>query len=241
LSKNPFGLFRQFFAVCCAQNLFAVYEQIPHLQPDRCFRPRTRRGRKPFILCFSLARKILRSFFDSLRGQYSLPSLSVTKMYTFCEYMDFSGSSRYNGAEVLTVKERKPGGNSILRCILVGVSLLFQVGWMLLLILRLNEYSAIISLATGILSFLLVLQLHSRHTTSAMKMPWIMLILVFPVMGLSLYLLIVLFGDLGSNKKHLKKLQSETRKFLTQEPNVFAELEKKSSGICWPISLPVES
>ena len=140
--------------------------------------------------------------------------------------MDFSESYRYNGAEVLTVKERKPGGNSILRCILVGVSLLFQVGWMLLLILRLNEYSAIISLATGILSFLLVLQLHSRHTTSAMKMPWIMLILVFPVMGLSLYLLIVLFGDLGSNKKHLKKLQSETRKFLTQEPEVFAELEK---------------
>ena len=25
LSKNPFGLFRQFFAVCCAHNLFAFF------------------------------------------------------------------------------------------------------------------------------------------------------------------------------------------------------------------------
>ena len=48
LSKNPFGLFRQFFAVCCAHNLFAIGEQIPHLQPEKCFRPRTRRGRKRF-------------------------------------------------------------------------------------------------------------------------------------------------------------------------------------------------
>ena len=123
------------------------------------------------------------------------------------------------------MKERKPSGNSILRCVLVAISLLFQVGWMLLLILRLNEYSAIISLITGILSLLLVLQLHSRHTTSAMKMPWIMLILAFPVMGLSLYLLIVLFGDLGSNGKHLQKLQGEMAQYLVQEPEILAQLE----------------
>jgi len=37
LAKNPFGLFRQFFAVCCAHNLFALGEQIPHLQLIRRF------------------------------------------------------------------------------------------------------------------------------------------------------------------------------------------------------------
>ena len=37
LSKNPFGLFHQIFAVCCAHNLFATDEQIPHLQPELYF------------------------------------------------------------------------------------------------------------------------------------------------------------------------------------------------------------
>jgi hypothetical protein len=46
LSKNPFGLFRQSFAVCCAHNLFAVGKQIPHLQPDKYFAPGTRPGAK---------------------------------------------------------------------------------------------------------------------------------------------------------------------------------------------------
>ena len=82
--------------------------------------------------------------------------------------------------------KRKHSGNSILRAVFVGVSLLVQIGWLLLLMLRLNEYSAWISLLTGTLSLVVVLQLYSKHTTAAMKMPWIMLILVLPVMGLSL-------------------------------------------------------
>ena len=34
------------FAVCYAHNLFADGEQIPHLQPEKYFRPGTRPGRK---------------------------------------------------------------------------------------------------------------------------------------------------------------------------------------------------
>ena len=67
LSKIPFGAFRQFFAVCCAHNLFAVSEQIPHLQPEKYFPPGARPDGKYLLLCFPLTRKILRSFFYSLK------------------------------------------------------------------------------------------------------------------------------------------------------------------------------
>ena len=73
-------------------------------------------------------------------------------------------------------KERKPSGNSIMRIVFVAVSLLFQVAWLLLLVLELNEYSAGISLLTTVLSIGVVLRLNSKHTNAAMKMPWIMLI-----------------------------------------------------------------
>ena len=98
-------------------------------------------------------------------------------------------------------KERKPSGNSIMRIVFVAVSLLFQVAWLLLLVLELNEYSAGISLLTTVLSIAVVLRLNSKHTNAAMKMPWIMLILAFPVMGLSMYLLFEMLGDPGIGKR----------------------------------------
>ena len=79
LSKIPFGAFRQVFAVCCAHNLFAVGEQIPHLQPEKCFRPRTRRGRKRFELYLLLMQQTLRGFFYTLRRHIKVPPVSSEK------------------------------------------------------------------------------------------------------------------------------------------------------------------
>ena len=64
------------------------------------------------------------------------------------------------------------------------------LGWILLLALRLNAYSTYISLLTSLLALILVVRLQSRETGTALKLPWIMLILALPVMGLSLYLMI---------------------------------------------------
>ena len=45
-AENPLRGFSAFFAVCCAQELYAFGAQFPHLQPDMYFCPRTRRGQK---------------------------------------------------------------------------------------------------------------------------------------------------------------------------------------------------
>jgi len=105
-------------------------------------------------------------------------------------------------------------GNSILRAAFVAVSLLLQVGWILLTILVLNESVPWIEWATRILSVIVVLQLNSQHTNAAYKMPWIMLIIAVPVMGLSLYLLIGIFGDLGSIGKRIRRIRQRTRPVL---------------------------
>ena len=70
LSKIPFGAFRQVFAVCCAHNLFAYGEQIPHLQPELCFCPRTRRGQKRFGLYAPHPRRTLQGIFNSLKARH---------------------------------------------------------------------------------------------------------------------------------------------------------------------------
>ena len=105
-------------------------------------------------------------------------------------------------------------GNSVLRMVLVGISLLFQVGWLLVAALVLNESFPWVELITRLLSVAVILRLNGKYTDSAYKMPWIMLIMAVPVMGLSLYLMMGMFGDLGSIGKRLKEVRQMTRQKL---------------------------
>ena len=85
-------------------------------------------------------------------------------------------------------QKRKHSGNSILRAIVVGVSFLLQLGWILVQILALNN-SPLVGAITRLVAILVVLKLYSKPTNAAFKLPWIMLIMAMPVMGLCLYLL----------------------------------------------------
>ena len=123
-------------------------------------------------------------------------------------------------------KERKPSGNSILRMVIAGVCLLVQVVWLLLLAVELNKYSAPIAMITSALSIVAVLRLYSKNTTPAMKMSWIMLILVFPVMGLVMYLLFVNLGDPGVGKR-MKVMHDQVVEKIRQDPAVLKKLERK--------------
>ena len=127
-------------------------------------------------------------------------------------------------------KDQKNGGNAILRLVIVGVSLLFQIGWLLLQILLLNEYSAWISLLTTFLSAVVVLKLYSKQLNAAMKMPWIMLIMAFPIMGLSMYLLFELLGDPGVGKR-LRQVRERQAWALTQEEAVLEKLCEKDPAV----------
>lgn len=126
---------------------------------------------------------------------------------------------------------RKKSGNGILRAVLVGVSLLLQVGWILLTVLKLNRYSAVISLLTEIIAAVVVLRLYSRNTNSAFKMPWTMLILVLPVMGLSLYLLVELLGTAGNRRRRRRQQEGNAGKTPKQDEKVLAELARKDRAV----------
>ena len=125
---------------------------------------------------------------------------------------------------------KRRSSNSIVRIGFVAISLLIQIGWLLLSILKLNNYSMWIALGTTVLSAVVVLKLYADPTNAAMKMPWIMLILVFPVMGLSLYLLANLFGDPASTGKRLTKIRREMRPLVFQKRETLERLHARTPG-----------
>ena len=128
-------------------------------------------------------------------------------------------------------KSGKQGRNSIIRAAFVAISLLLQIGWLLLTILELNYYSTYISLITGILATLAVLRLYSKDTNSAYKIPWIMLIMALPVMGLSLYLLTEVAWTRKSVRKRMGEIQRRIGTYLHQDAGVMTALEEKDLAV----------
>ena len=104
--------------------------------------------------------------------------------------------------------DARTGANSILRMICVALAVALQTAWLVVLNLRLNEYSQVIAGLTVLAAVVAVVKLYGRHTTADMKMPWIMLILVFPVAGLTLYLMFLTLGDMGGTRKRLERVRT---------------------------------
>ena len=115
-------------------------------------------------------------------------------------------------------RQNKHTGNSIFRAILVGIFLLLQIGWLLLVILELNRYSTYISLISAVLASLIVLRLYCKNTNNAFKLPWIMVIMALPVMGMSLYLMTQILGASPYTRKRLEAVRKEIHKGFSPTP-----------------------
>ena len=103
---------------------------------------------------------------------------------------------------------------------------MLQAGWLLMLVLVLNESLPWIEMLTRLLSVAVVLYLNGRQSAAAYKMPWIMLIMAFPVMGLSLYLMMDAFADPGKIGRRLSKAREQTRPYLMQDEAVLDHLNR---------------
>ena len=96
-----------------------------------------------------------------------------------------------------TLEGRAKTKNGVIRLCFSVLCILLEAAFIIIVITRLNEYAEIVNLLTRVFAGILVLALYASDQTSSMKMPWIMLILAAPVMGLSLFLLFDILGDPG--------------------------------------------
>lgn len=127
--------------------------------------------------------------------------------------------------------EEKSAKNSVGRLIFVLLSVLFQVGWIVILILKLNRYSTWINLCTSILTLAVVLYLYNTKIPMGFKLPWIMMILAFPVLGISLYLLLGRSDVTKSMRKRLEKIDESLEHWLTQDEQVMEKVKKEDISI----------
>lgn len=115
-----------------------------------------------------------------------------------------------------TIEGRAKTKNGVKRLCFSAVCILLEIAFLMIMITRLNEYAEIVNLITRLFAGVLVLALYASDKTSSMKMPWIILILVFPIMGVTLYLLI---GLNGGTRKMKERYADIDRKLLPLLPD----------------------
>ena len=99
--------------------------------------------------------------------------------------------------------------NGVKRLVFVGIALLLEIVLDLALIIWLNRYSEWIYIFSRILAAILVLYIYNQNKTSAMKMPWIILIMAFPILGMTTYALIGLNPGMYSMRERYKEIDSK--------------------------------
>ena len=133
--------------------------------------------------------------------------IAIIKRKREKEHVDLSSS---------TFEGKKKTENGTKRLIFTAVSILLEIVFLLFLFTKVSEYATIIDWVTRIVAIFLVLGLYSMDKTSSMKMPWIILMLAFPILGVSLYLLV---GLNGSTKKMRARYEEIDKKLLPYLPD----------------------
>lgn len=117
---------------------------------------------------------------------------------------------------------------AVVRGIIVGLGLIFQILLSLAIYLLLGEHLAFINIIYGILGFLLVLGLIRNSKNYSYTLPWIIILLLFPLIGTLLFLII------GNNKhrskilKNIVKSEANSKKYLEQDDTIKEEFRNNS-------------
>ena len=133
-----------------------------------------------------------------------------------------------------TLEGKAKTKNGVKRLVFCAIAILLQFIFWVILLIRLNQYTQIIDAATRIFGLILVLSIYSEEKTAAIKMPWVILILVAPVLGIVLYLLIGLDISTRNMRRRFRMIDDVLMPRLEDDGGTLAALREqnpKAAGI----------
>ena len=125
--------------------------------------------------------------------------------------------------------------NGVKRLIFVVLALIVQIGWLMLSLIGLGQKAAWLSEAVHILSLALVLLIYGKRTNAGFKLPWIILIMVFPLLGLVLYTFMGQQNATRATRKRFEEIDEKLMPYLQQDEET-AVLAKRRGGRCAHLS-----
>ncbi len=133
-----------------------------------------------------------------------------------------------------TLEKKTARKNGVRRLLLVAIAVAIATATLLIGFSKLNQYFILLNYATRILAVILVLGIYSQYRTATMKMPWIILILNFPVMGVCTYLLVGMDGLTKRMRKRFETVDDVILPMLDENAEAmeeFTETDASAAGI----------
>lgn len=121
------------------------------------------------------------------------------------------------------------------RLTLVGLAILLQIGFVLILLVKLDAYYKVVQTTMTILSFVVLINIVNRDMTTEAKIPWIILVLSLPLTGTVLYILFSGNRLSKEQKKRYRRILAKSRAYFHQdilEEDVFREQLGEYAGQC---------
>ncbi len=106
------------------------------------------------------------------------------------------------------IEQKAAVKNGVLRLVIVCISLTLQIFLLIYAAICLNAYAEWISISIRALAILFLLGIYSQPRTSAMKMTWLVMIGVFPVVGVALYLMVGLNRSVKRMRRRYTEIES---------------------------------
>lgn len=132
-----------------------------------------------------------------------------------------------SGVKAKTVETKASKGNGVKRLIFTGISLALEILLIVVIFIWLGDYAELIAIGLRVVGVFLVLAIYNQNKTSAMKMPWIILIMVLPVFGVCLYLLIGLSFSTKSMRKRYVEIDKQLFPLLPKNQDVIERMASK--------------
>lgn len=141
------------------------------------------------------------------------------------EDMERKFKKTYPGKKTYT-EQKTHRKNSVTRMVIMAVAFFLQLGWLIFLFFMLNQYYVVVNVLFTLVAAWLVLYIYGMHENASVRMSWVIVLLIAPVLGVVLYFL---FGNRFSNRRMRRRFDEVTTEFvgeLSQDEQVMEELRR---------------
>ena len=121
--------------------------------------------------------------------------------------------------------------NNVLRYVLIVLSLLVEVAFLFAMIIFFSTTWEWLSILERVAGMVLVVGIYSMNKTSAMKVPWIILILVVPLVGLVLFFMNGLAGSTRRMRRRYAEVDQKIFPHLPPQEETLAKLRGENAHI----------
>lgn len=139
--------------------------------------------------------------------------------------------SPHQGRKKRTVEQKRGRRDSWRRLTFVAIAMILEFVWIFWMANKINTSSEIISLLTRAFALFLVVYIYDGRQNAAIKMPWILLIMALPLLGVMLYLMVGLSGTTKNMRARFRQIDDILFPFLKQDEQTMQRIEEENPGV----------